>query len=384
MRHRTINYRKKFSCITMAVLILCYLSGTLAIAAKNSCYLKHFPSDCNPKQIGLKLARRFVVTQTHALHMNRWIGYPETFVWNGALRFAKLTKQTKLLDSLEARFDNLTTHEQQYLPPMYHVDMNMFGSLPLLLYQISHNKSYLRLGLPYADTQWTLPGNPNPTQQHWASLGYSWQTRLWIDDMYMITIVQSEAYKATGNPTYYQRAAKEMNLYLDSLQCPNGLFFHAPDVPYFWGRGNGWVACGMTELLKILPKDNQYYTPILKSYRKMMTSLKRYQNEEGLWYQLIDKSDCWTETSSSAMFAYAMITGVRRGWLDEKEYGPLARKAWIGLCKYLTPDGLVRNVCVGTNKKNDESYYYKRPKRTGDYHGQAPYLWCVDALLDKK
>ena len=42
--------------------------------------------------------------------------------------------------------------------------------------------------------------------------------------MYMITIVQSEAYKATGDPKYINRAAKEMVLYLDELQHPNGLF----------------------------------------------------------------------------------------------------------------------------------------------------------------
>lgn len=72
--------------------------------------------------------------------------------------------------------------------------------------------------------------------------------------MYMITIVQSEAYKATGDPKYINRAAKEMVLYLDELQHPNGLFYHAPDVPYYWGRGDGWMAVGMTELLFNLPK----------------------------------------------------------------------------------------------------------------------------------
>ena len=379
MRHRPIDLKRTYLIIALIAFLLC---GASTLSAKSSRYLKHFPADCNPELIGAKLAGRFAATGKHALHMNRWIGYPETFVWNGALRFAQLTKRKALLDSLTVRFDTLTTHQRQLLPPMYHVDMNMFGSLPLLLYQISHDKRYLEFGLPYADTQWALPDHPNAAPQRWADEGYSWQTRVWIDDMYMITVVQTAAYKATGNAAYYERAAKEMKLYLDSLQCPNGLFYHAPDVPYFWGRGNGWVACGMTELLKILPKNNPYYTPILNSYRKMMASLKAYQNEEGLWRQLLDKSDCWTETSGSAMFTYALINGVRQGWLNEKEYGPIARKAWIGLCKYLTPDGKVRSVCAGTNKKNDEAYYYKRPRRTGDYHGQAPYLWCVDALLE--
>ena len=42
----------------------------------------------------------------------------------------------------------------------------------------------------------------------------------------------------------------------------------------------------------------------------------------------------------------------------------------------------VKSVCEGTNKKNDERYYYERKQNVGDYHGQAPYLWCAVALLE--
>ena len=100
-------------------------------------------------------------------------------------------------------------------------------------------------------------------------------------------------------------------------------------------------------------------------------SLKEYQNPEGLWNQLLDDPECWTETSGSAMFTFAFITGVKNGWLDAKEYAPAARKAWMALVTYLT------------NKKNDKQYYYDRPRRTGDFHAQGPYLWCVVALMEK-
>src|SRR5450755_4416645 len=36
--------------------------------------------------------------------------------------------------------------------------------------------------------------------------------------------------------SYLDRDALKMVSYLDKLQQPNGLFFHAPDVPFFWGR----------------------------------------------------------------------------------------------------------------------------------------------------
>ena len=125
---------------------------------------------------------------------------------------------------------------------MNHVDLNMFGSLPLDMYRVTKDKKYLYLGLPYADSQWEVPANAKPKEKEWAEKGYSWQTRLWIDDMYMITIVQTHAYKVTKDRKYIDRAAKEMVMYLDELQRPNGLFYHAPDVPYLlgtWERMDG-------------------------------------------------------------------------------------------------------------------------------------------------
>lgn len=82
------------------------------------------------------------------------------------------------------------------------------------------------------------------------------------------------------------------------------------------------------------------------------------------------------------MFTFAFITGVKQGWLKAKEYGPAARKAWMALVPYINEKNDVREVCVGTNKKNSKQYYYDRPRHTGDYHGQAPYLWCTVALLE--
>ncbi|MDR0845832.1 MAG: glycoside hydrolase family 88 protein, partial [Tannerella sp.] len=132
------------------------------------------------------------------------------------------------------------------------------------------------------------------------------------------------------------------------------------------------------------PENNPDRPRILQGYLKMMESLKSFQSESGMWNQLIDAPDCWAETSGTAMFTYAMITGVKRGWLNRDEYGPVARKAWLALVPYINADGDVTEVCVGTNKLNDRQYYYDRPRIAGDYHGQAPVLWCAYALIDNK
>ena len=343
--------------------------------------LNNFPKGCTPEEVGERLAYRF---ETEYILQNRkWVSYSDIFTWSGAVQYAAVTKDKKLAKLLQNKFDSLFTVKKNLLPTMRHVDWNMFGSLPLTLYQKTKKKKYLKLGLPYADTQWEVPENAKPSEKEWAGKGYSWQTRLWIDDMYMITIVQSEAYKATGDPKYINRAAKEMVLYLDELQHPNGLFYHAPDVPYYWGRGDGWMAVGMTELLYNLPEKDPNRARIMKGYLLMMDNLKKYVNKDGLWNQLITEPDFWTETSGSAMFAYAMIVGVNNGWLNKEEYAPVARRAWLGLCNYINDKNDLTEVCVGTGKKNSKQYYMDRPRIAGDYHGQAPIIWCAYALLNK-
>jgi len=152
-------------------------------------------------------------------------------------------------------------------------------------------------------------------------------------------------------------------------------------VKFFWGRGDGWVAAGMAEMLRDLPADHPQRARIMKGYKLMMAALLKYQGKDGMWRQLIDRDEAWPESSSSAMFAFAFITGVKNGWLDAATYGPAARKAWIGATGYIDQNNNVTSVCAGTGKKDDLEYYFERPRRTGDFHGQAAILWAASALL---
>lgn len=344
--------------------------------------LKNLPEGHTPDEVGKRLAYHFI-DDRHDLYAGKYIHYAEVCTWNGALDYALKANDQDLIKHLQHKFEAFFGIEQALLPPMNHVDYNMFGSLALKLYQITKDERYRKMGLAYADSQWVVPNNANAQEKAWADQGYSWQTRLWIDDMYMITVVQNEAYKVTGDIKYLDRAAKEMVLYLDELQRPNGLFYHAPDVPYYWARGDGWMAVGMANLLHDLPQDHPDRTRIMEGYLTMMTSLKDHQQPNGMWNQLIDEPDFWAETSGTAMFTYAFIIGVQQGWLDAHEYGQAVQRAWTAMIPYIDERNNVTEVCIGTGKKNDKQYYYDRPRNAGDFHGQAPYLWCAAALLEE-
>ncbi len=351
---------------------------------------KKFPKGTEPQVIGQKIADRYLsfpfrnfggIENTKTGEVT----YPEVCTWFGALKFAKESKNKELLEKLQKRYYPLLNEQKRLTPKPDHVDHTVFGSIPLEIYRQTGNEVFYHIGMNYAEEQWILPSDTKHEAEYKKLLkqGLSWQTRYWIDDMFMISTIQSQAYLASKDRKYIDRAAFEMTFYLDSIQRPNGLFFHAGNAPFFWARGNGWMAAGMTELLKNLPEDNQYRERILTQYRKMMETLKSYQRADGMWGQLVDDPSSWGETSGTGMFTYAMITGVKRGWLDKATYAPIAKKAWIALTSYINENNDVKDVCEGTNVGTTKEYYLNRKRITGDMHGQAPVLWCATAFLEK-
>jgi rhamnogalacturonyl hydrolase YesR len=352
-------------------LVLSLSLATCSLAAQTAqSYFTNWPAGYSPQEVGKRVAEHFVPSPHHQPES---IHYSEAATWYGALTFASLTHDTALQQKLVHRFDPLLPGgaEIGMIPPRRHVDDEIFGIIPMEIGIETRDTKYTTMGLRFADRQWE---DPQPD-------GLSAETRYWIDDMYMLTILQLEAYRATGDRKYLDRDAKEMAAYLDKLQQANGLFYHAPDVPFFWGRGDGWVAAGMAEMLRDLPADHPQRARILDGYRKMMAGLLKYQGKDGMWRQLIDREEAWPESSSSAMFTFAMITGVKNGWLDAAMYGPAARRAWIAVAGYIDQNDNLTNVCEGTNKFNSLDYYLARKRRTGDFHGQAPVLWAASALL---
>ncbi|MCM1176851.1 MAG: glycoside hydrolase family 88 protein [Clostridium sp.] len=335
-------------------------------------------------------------------------------------------------NSLPLFTDLLWRHESN------RVDYYIFGAVSLHIASIMDDekyegvtwrqsrKEYLDFGLQYADNQW----NPltraefdarfsSPQYNHTSTLfkmsdgdwkkwesyikdGYSWQTRLWIDDMFMITALQIQAYQATkDDPSYntdpwwpaktnnenryLDRAVREMKLYIEKIQGSDGLYWHSPDAKFFWARGNGWMAVGMPEMLKIIGENPSYKAEaaqLRKEYETMMASLLKYQQPTGMWAQLIDRTSLWSETSGTAMFTYAFMTGVKNGWLDSVKYGAAARKAWNALMFYLNPNYDIREVCEGTGTGSTEQHYRDRKRYAGDTHGQAGMLWCATALTE--
>ena len=369
-------------------------------------FFAKLPAAARPEVVSKRLAEHFLECPAddyrprgykYRNYGGKLVEYPLISLWVNALANARLTKDADLEKRLIAHFEPFLGEKRAKQSPMNHVDYSVFGALPLEIALLNGDERCRKLGLRYADTQWTPPSAdtvnakhalPMERQQEFWKEGYTPQTRLWIDDMYMITLLQLQAYRLTGDTKYLRRATQEMCLYIKELQLKDGpaegLFYHAPDVPFVWGRGAGWMAAGMALLLtEVSPQTwKGNWHEIMEGYSRMMAALLKHQRADGLWGQLVNDPGSWDETSGSAMYAYAFVEGVRRGWLDPAKYGPAARKAWLALVGKLDEYANLKDVCIGTGKKNDRAWYMGRPREAGDPHGQAAMAWVCRALME--
>lgn len=358
---------------TVLLIIVALITASCATSTKS-----RSSSPCDLRQTGARVVEN-LLGRSYMLYGNKdnrkGLHYAEACTAVGALRFAQTVGDQEMLKRLIARYEGFLNEKDDKVlfSRTPHVDHSVMGIVPLQIYLVGGDKRYLDAGLSFADRQWD---NPLPE-------GLTSQTRWWIDDMYMVGMLQIQAYRATQDITYANRAALQLVSYLRKLQQPNGLFYHGPKYPYHWGRGNGWVASSMAEVLSSLPSDNPYRHEIMASYKKMMAQLLACQSDNGMWRQLIDYPYAWTESSCTAMFAYAMSVGIHHGWLG-REYQAAVDKATEALCAHVDRKGNVRDVCAGTGQEDDIEFYLNRPRLLGDFHGQAPMLWLISERLQQE
>ncbi len=346
-----------------------------------SSLLGEWPAGTDPVTVGSRITQNFLARQVMVQKSTGHVIYPEVCAWYGGLGWARAAGDKELQAALIKRYEPFHTPAgEAMISPKDHVDFRVFGIVPLEIALQNGDAKARARGLSLADLQWAKPD----------AAGLSHECRFWIDDMFMVPALQVQAWRVTKDPKYLDRSALAMAAYLDRLQKENGLFVHAEDSPFYWGRGNGWFAAGMAELLSELPATHPKHARILAGFHRMMASLLATQDKDGLWRQLVDQPDSWLETSGSAMFTYAFVTGVKRGWLPAESYGPAARKAWLALVARIDKDANLTEICVGTNKAMKEvgpdlatqkAFYLARNRKAGDYHGQAPMLWTAAALL---
>ena len=220
---------------------------------------------------------------------------------------------------------------------------------------------------------------------------------VWVDDMFMGIpfLIQAGLYASDPKErdSFFDDAARQVVDFNKHVWDKDAkLYMHAnytsrPQVKLpHWSRANGWAIWAMSDVLMNLPKTHRLYSAILKQYKCHVGSLAKYQNEQGFWHNVIDRSDSPAEVSGTAIFTMAIARGIRLGWLDKKTYLPVVKKGWEAVASKVDDDGTVHDICVGTMCSEDVEYYVNRPFWDDDTHGSFAVIFAgieVQNLFDK-
>ena len=202
-----------------------------------------------------------------------------------------------------------------------------------------------------------------------------------VEDMFFAGTILQRATQLTGESGYVDLAAGFVLECADRLLQPNGLYWHCLSSPYFWGRGNGFAALGFAETL--VGCHGGLRLKLIERHVEHLIGLRRHQDgESGMWRQVVDRPDSYTESSSTCMIGISIALGIRHGWLNADEWARVLVRAWAGVSDGIDEHGGVLRVCVGTGPLDSLNDYLIRESVTGlDDRGGAMAFWFAVEMI---
>ena len=187
------------------------------------------------------------------------------------------------------------------------------------------------------------------------------------DAVFMGTPLLALSARLTGETKYREMAMRHLRFMVKLNQRPDGLHRHSPVAPdqTAWGRGNGFVALGLALTLSELPEASAEFREVRELYRRHLTAMRRHQDKLGMWHQVVDHPESYSEFSVTCMMTFAMARGLRKGWIDRAEFEPAIQAAWPAINRRIASDGGVIDVCAGTGKMKSLQEYLDRPAILG-------------------
>ena len=169
---------------------------------------------------------------------------------------------------------------------------------------------------------------------------------------------------------------KQHALFAQHLQdSKDGLYYHGFNNDSQsancckWGRVNGWIMMAHAELLLALealnvPKTSSEFVGAVSRLELHAKGMFAHQSPDGRFYQVINESSTFLETSGSAMTVFAMATALQADhqWLPRAQYLAPLQKAWTALATKAVDQssGNITGVCTGTCIADTLAYYEAR------------------------
>ena len=187
------------------------------------------------------------------------------------------------------------------------------------------------------------------------------------DAVFMHGPLLAKAWQMSGNAEYLKACMAHIHHMQNLCRRDDGLYRHSPLDEAAWGRGNGFPALGLALVLSELDEGAKEFSALREDWYQHLKALTEHQDAEGMWHQVIDHPESYAEFSCTCMSGFAMLRGMREGWLPRDEFEDPADRAWAAIKRRIHLDGeFLEGVCTGTGKQTSLQAYFDR----GEIHGR--------------
>jgi len=329
-------------------------------------------------------------------------GYEYGLTLDGVAEVWKKTGEKKYLDFIIKTMDNFIQDDgtiNGYMLDEYNIDHLNNGKILITLYDETRNEKYKK-ALDSLRKQ--IDTHPRTSEGvFWHKNIYPHQ--IWLDGLYMGATFYAKYIKEFGQVSEFDDVAKQFIICEKNLRDEKtGLLYHAWDEtreqiwadketglsPHFWGRSMGWYVMALVDTLEVFPQDHKDRDKLIDILKDCIQALLKVQDKSShVWYQVLDQSDRkgnYLEASGSSMIVYALLKGVRNGYLSEN-LKEIAKESYRGLVDEFileTREGLINlnKICyvagLGGVDKRDGSfaYYISEPIISNEPKGLGPFI----------
>lgn len=181
------------------------------------------------------------------------------------------------------------------------------------------------------------------------------------DSVFMVCPMLAAAGRSGGDESFYQACVDHLERMQRLCLRQDGLYRHSPLDEAAWGRGNGFPALGLAWVLSEMPASFAGRKFVLEAFRNHIAALAKHQDASGMWHQVIDHPGSYREFTSTCMITYAILRGMREGWLDREKFTAIADRGWGAVKLRISLDGKsFTDACTGTGKQKSLQAYLER------------------------
>lgn len=332
---------------------------------------------------------------------NTW-NYIDGCMIKALIELYEITECREYLDFADAYIDFFVQDDgtiKHYDPEEFNLDNVNAGKTLYKLYEVTGKEKY-RLAMDTIYGQ--LERQPRTKEGNfWHKAIYP--NQIWLDGLYMAQPFYMQYELAFHDRRACSDSFHQFCVVRDLMRdSKNGLYHHAYDSSRkqfwcdpvtglsqnYWLRAEGWFAMALIDTWELMPPSMSAEKDTLRQmFVDLIDSMLPYQDAEtGMWHQVINLPNIapnYLEESGSAIFANAIMKGVRMGVLDENYY-EFGKRAFDGICRTCLSevDGQLGldNICLVAGLGNTEhregtfDYYMREPIVKNDAKGVAPLI----------